>query len=552
MFDSGLRKGRPADPYARGMEPSGRLELTWTNKHLRLITTETGGYEWVDPTDARVTEVRLVEEVEAVGEVSLENGGTDNLLIAGDALHALTVLNRIPALARRYAGQVRLVYIDPPFNTGQAFDHYDDNLEHSVWLSMLRDRLVQIKPLLAPNGSIWVHLDDAEVHRCRCVMDEVLGSTNFVASVVWQKRYSRDNRPAIGPVHDTLLVYSPEGARGWKAHRNRIPRVDAKEYRNPNNHPDGPWRPIPLDVQGGHATQSQFYDVVTPSGKVVRPSNGRAWSVTEPVMQAMIDREEVYFGLKGDGMPNTIRYLKDDSGLVPWTWWPHEEVGNNDEAKKEIVTLFGEDRIFDTPKPERLLRRIVHIATNPGDLVLDCFGGSGTTAAVAHKMGRQWVIVERNPENVTRFIRPRLTKVVAGDDPGGITSAVEWKGGGGFRYVKVGSSMLELDAETGEIFLAEWATNGAFSDAVAAQLGFDMKDDPPFCGSKGRTRLAVLDGVVGATEMEFLASSLGERERAVVVGKAFTEEAESSLRELSPGSRVRHAPHDLLRLGRRR
>ncbi len=552
MFDSGLRKGRPADPYARGMEPSGRLELTWTNKHLRLITTETGGYEWVDPTDARVTEVRLVEEVEAVGEVSLENGGTDNLLIAGDALHALTALNRIPALARRYAGQVRLVYIDPPFNTGQAFDHYDDNLEHSVWLSMLRDRLVQIKPLLAPNGSIWVHLDDAEVHRCRCVMDEVLGSTNFVASVVWQKRYSRDNRPAIGPVHDTLLVYSPEGARGWKAHRNRIPHVDAKEYRNPNNHPDGPWRPIPLDVQGGHATQSQFYDVVTPSGKVVRPSNGRAWSVTEPVMQAMIDREEVYFGLKGDGMPNTIRYLKDDSGLVPWTWWPHEEVGNNDEAKKEIVTLFGEDRIFDTPKPERLLRRIVHIATNPGDLVLDCFGGSGTTAAVAHKMGRQWVIVERNPENVTRFIRPRLTKVVAGDDPGGITSAVEWKGGGGFRYVKVGSSMLELDAETGEIFLAEWATNGAFSDAVAAQLGFDMKDDPPFCGSKGRTRLAVLDGVVGATEMEFLASSLGERERAVVVGKAFTEEAESSLRELSPGSRVRHAPHDLLRLGRRR
>ncbi len=207
---------------------------------------------------------------------------------------------------------------------------------------------------------------------------------------------------------------------------------------------------------------------------------------------------------------------------------------------------------FATPKPERLLQRIVHIATNPGDILLDCFAGSGTTAAVAHKMGRRWVTVEREAATVERFTRPRLAKVVAGEDPGGITSAVEWKGGGGFRHLKVGPSMFDLDPDTGDVFLSEWATNGAFSEAVAVQLGFETLDEPPFCGRKGRTRLAVLDGVVGATEMEFLVASLGERERVVVVGKAFTDDAEARLRELSPGSRVRHAPHDLLRRRSRR
>lgn len=187
------------------MRHSGRLELTWTNKARRLHTTPEGGYEWVDPTDPRVTEVRLIDEVATVGEPDASN---PNLVIQGDALHALTALNRIPALAAQFAGKVRLVYIDPPFNTGQAFTSYDDNLEHSVWLSMLRDRLEQVRPLLAPNGSVWVHLDDAEVHRCRCVMDEVLGASNFVSSIVWQKRTSRDNRAAFSSQHDHVLVYA--------------------------------------------------------------------------------------------------------------------------------------------------------------------------------------------------------------------------------------------------------------------------------------------------------------------------------------------------------
>src|SRR3546814_474496 len=300
-----------------------------------------------------------------------------------------------------------------------------------------------------------------------------------------------------------------------------------------------------------------------------------------------------------------------NAGRVPDTWWSHVEVGHNRAAKNEIKALFAGQHPFATPKPERLLQRIIHIATDPGDIVLDCFAGSGTTAAVAHKMGRSWVTVEREQATVDRFTKPRLTKVVNNDDPGGVTSMTRptgeglpgglksgdgttaakalkamfedgrlddtrldestmkavakamreaekkvnqtlWSGGGGFRHVRIGPSMFDLDTETGDVFLAEWATNGAFSEAVAAQLGFERDDAPPFSGRKGRTRLAVLDGVVGAAEVEFLVAALDDRERVVVVGQAFTEDAESTLRALSPGSRIRHAPHDLLRRGGRR
>jgi len=531
------------------VEPSGRLELTWTNKHLRLITTETGGYEWVDPSDPRVSEVRLLQPVETVGEVD----GTHerNLLIEGDALHALTALNRIPELADRYAGQIRLVYIDPPFNTGQAFANYDDNLEHSVWLSMLRDRLVQIKPLLAANGSIWVHLDDAEVHRCRCVMDEVLGASNFIASVVWQKRYSRENRPALGSAHDSLLVYSPNPG-AWKQARNLLPPDDRtkKQYRNPTGDPRGPWRAVPMNAQGYRP--NQMYDIVAPSGEVKRPPAGSCWKYVRETFDRLDAEGKIYFGRDGNAQPSVIRYLDEVEGLVPWSWWPQDEVGHSDEAKREVQALFPGGETFATPKPERLMERIIHIASDPGDLVLDCFAGSGTTAAVAHKMGRRWVTSEREADTIERFTLPRLAKVIAGDDPGGITAAAEWKGGGAFRHMRIGPSMFDLDTETSDVFLAEWATNGAFSEAVAAQLGFERIDEPPFCGRKGRTRLAVLDGVVGAAEAEFMVAALDERERVMVVGQAFTEDAESTLRSLSPGSRVRHAPHDLLRGGGRR
>lgn len=526
------------------MEPSGRLELTWTNKHLRLISNQEGGYEWVDPADPRVSEVRLLHDVAAIGD---HDPRDNNLLIEGDALHALTALNRIPELAKRYAGQVRLIYIDPPFNTGQAFADYDDNLEHSVWLSMLRDRLVQLKPLLAPDSSIWVHLDDAEVHRCRCVMDEVLGAGNFVATMVWQRRFSRSNDAQVSLSHDYLLVY---GSRGRSTELNPVPASDQQldRYANPDDDPRGPW--VSVTFNAPNIRPNLTYEIEGPSGRVHTPPSGRCWSTTEAEFERLRAEGRVYFGAKGDGVPRLKRYLAEvDTDVRPWTWWPHDEVGNNQESAREIAAL-GLGR-FATPKPERLLQRIVHIASEPGDIVLDCFGGSGTTAAVAHKMGRRWVTSEREAVTVERFTRPRLEKVVNGQDPGGISEAVGWTGGGGFRHLRVAPSMFDLDVETGDVFLAEWASNGAFSEAVAAQLGFEQADSPPFCGRKGRTRLAVLDGVVGAAEVEFLVAALDERERVMIVGQAFTEDAESTLRTLSPGSRVRHAPHDLLRGGRR-
>jgi adenine-specific DNA-methyltransferase len=373
-------------------------------------------------------------------------------------------------------------------------------------------------------------------------MDEIFGSDKFIATIVWQKRYSRDNRPAIGPVHDFIHVYAPMGS-DWKHIRHRIRREHAKEYRNPNNDPRGPWRPIPLDVQAGHATEAQFYEVVTPAGVSHPPPAGRAWSVTRERLEELVAKGRVYFGLNGRGKPNLIRYLDEDKGLVPWTWWPHEEVGHNDEAKKEILELFDLEP-FDTPKPERLLNRIIQIATDPGDVVLDCFVGSGTTAAVAQKMGRRWVVCERDATTIETYTSPRLRRVISGTDPGGITSALDWKGGGGFRVLDVSPSMFE--AEEGLVFLADRMANSVLGEATAAQLGFEHEPDPPFVGRKGRTRLAVIDGVVNESVVRLLVSSLPQSERVVVCGTAIDPEARPILRELRPGSTLRKIPAALV------
>jgi adenine-specific DNA-methyltransferase len=522
----------------------GRLELTWTNKHLRLLAHEDGSYEWLSPADYRVAEVRLLHDVATVGEVG-KTRAADNLLIRGDALNALTSLSRLPEFAAQYLGKVKLAYVDPPFNTQQSFLQYDDALEHSVWLTMMRDRLLQVRDLLRPDGSVWVHCDDSEQHRLRIVMDELFGTSSFVATVVWQKRYSRDNRPAIGPVHDYIHVYAPD-AGAFKERRNRIPR-DAKssrQYRNPNNDPRGSWRAIPITAQAGHATAAQFYEITLPSGRVVSPPPGNSWRFSKDRFDELNAQGRIYFGLSGDGMPNTIRYLDEDEGLVPWSWWSHEEVGHNDESKKEILTLFPDAEPFDTPKPERLMNRIISIATDEGDIVLDPFLGSGTTAAVAHKTGRRWVGIEREAKTLTSFAIPRLTKVVEGEDPGGITDEVEWGDGGGFRVLEVAASMF--DADEGLVFLADWMTNGALSEATAAQLGFSYEDSPPFAGRKGRTRLAVVDGVVNEAVVRILTSALEGAERVVICGTGIDTDARPILRELRPGSTLRKIPAALL------
>jgi adenine-specific DNA-methyltransferase len=526
----------------------GRLELTWTNKDLSLLAHEDGSYEWVPPTDYRVAEVRLLREAGTVGDSSAAD---DNVLVRGDALNALNSICQIPGYADRYLGKVKLAYLDPPFNTQQSFLQYDDALEHSVWLTMMRDRLLQVKELLSPAGSVWVHCDDSEQAHLRVLMDELFGRKSFIATIVWQKRYSRENRPAIGTVHDYILVYAPMGG-DWKHVRNKLTRTKAKEYRNTNNDPGGPWRPVPMTAQGDR--KNQKYEIVSPTGVSHRPTKGRCWSMIEETFKALLADGPVdppsrigriYFGLDGSAQPNVIRYLSEDEGLTPWTWWPHGEVGHNDEAKKESLALSPDlEDAFATPKPERFMERIIQIATRPGDLVLDCFLGSGTTAAVAHKMGRRWIGMERSHDTLSDYAIPRLTSVIAGTDQGGITSAVGWAGGGGFRIFDVGQSMF--DDDEGVVVLADWATNSALAEATAAQLHYAYEPAPPFTGRKGRNRLAVIDGLISPTVIELLISALGADELLTVCGTSVDEQASELLRAQRPGSRVRKIPASLL------
>jgi adenine-specific DNA-methyltransferase len=339
---------------------------------------------------------------------------------------------------------VKCIFIDPPYNTKSAFEHYDDNLEHSQWLSMMLPRLQLLREFLREDGSIWVTIDDHEGHYLKVLMDEVFGRGNFIATCVWQKRYSRENREAIGDVHDYVYVYSRSPER-FKESRNLVAMTEdqAKVYRNPNNDPRGRWRPVPMTAQAGHATPDQFYEVVTPGGAVHRPPEGRCWGVSRSTYERLLSEGRIYFGKDGKAQPNVIRYLSEVPGLAPWTWWPSDEVGHNDESKKEAMQLQGGELSFGTPKPERLLQRILHIATNPSDLILDSFVGSGTTAAVAHKMGRRWIGIEMGEHALTHCL-PRLQKVVAGEQ-GGISTAVGWQGGGGFRLVELGEPVFDAD-----------------------------------------------------------------------------------------------------------
>lgn len=393
--------------------------------------------DWVNKAQAQraVADVpyHLLQFQSAYGDAHAEN-----LLIQGDNLLALK------ALLPFYRGRVKCIYIDPPYNTQSAFEHYDDKLEHSQWLSMMWPRLVLLRELLADDGSIWVSIDDREAHYLKVLMDEVFGRECFVASNVWQKRYSRENRESIGDVHEYLFVYSKRPDL-FKRHRNLVPLTEqqSKVYRNPNNDPKGRWRPVPMTAQEGHATPDQFYEVVTPSGKTYRPPEGRCWGVAEATYKKLLSEGRIYFGKKGDAQPNVIRYLSEVPGVAPWTWWPSEEVGHTDESKKEIHELFGKTAAFESPKPERLIQRILNIASNPGDLILDSVLGSGTTAAVAHKMGRRYIGIEMGEHAVTHCL-PRLQKVIDGEQ-GGITRAVNWLGGGGFRFHTLGEPVFDAD-----------------------------------------------------------------------------------------------------------
>ena len=429
---------------------ANKLELTWYGKDEPI----------------RVEPRLLIENTELSNTAA--DPDTQNMLIHGDNLLALK------ALESKFVRQVKCIYIDPPYNTGSAFEHYDDNLEHSQWLNLIRPRLEILWQLLSEDGSLWISIDDDEQAYMKVLCDELFGRSSFIASIIWQKRTSPDMRAAISDGHDYVLVYAKDRDL-FKETRNRIPLTpdQATNYKNPDNDPKGPWASSDFTAQGWRP--NQMYEIVTPSGKVVTPPKGRCWRHLEEVYKQLLKDGRLWFGSDGSGVPRKKTYLSESEGIAPWTWWTNKEVGHNQEAKKEIIALFGAQNAFDTPKPERLIQRIIHIASNPGDLVLDSFLGSGTTAAVAQKMGRRWIGVEMGNHAYTHC-KVRMDKVIAGEDPGGITKAQNWQGGGGYRFYEVAPTLINKDPFDEYVINEDYDAN-MLAAAVALHEGFRYQPD---------------------------------------------------------------------------
>lgn len=480
----------------------------------------------------------------------------ENLLISGENLYALKTL-----LASGFAGKVKLIYIDPPYNTGNAFAHYDDGYEHSLWLTLMRDRLELLRELLRPDGTIWVQLDDNEAHYCRVLMDEVFGRRNFVANVLWQKIFAPNNSAKyFSANHDHILVFAKDITH-WN--RNLLPRNEAhnQSYSNPDNDPRGPWASSDLSARNYYSLGT--YPVTAPSGRVIPgPSRGRYWSVSEDNFKDLDADGRIWWGASGNNMPRLKRFLSEvQGGLVPQTIWFHQEVGNTQEAKKEILDLFpDETEVFSSAKPERLMKRIIEIGSNPGDLVLDCFLGTGSTAAVAHKMQRRWIGIEAG-QHANTLCFHRLRKVVEGQDLGGISELVDphptkavkdeeslgqeqsslgWNGGGGFRFYILGKALIEQDAELG-VWRLNY-DNGQLIEAICLQEGFRVCGDGVRHGVKGRHFAHVTEQFVSQTLVDALATSLGEDEALTI----YCLKSAPNLKR-PPGIEIKRIPQSLMK-----
>jgi adenine-specific DNA-methyltransferase len=427
---------------------------------------------------------RLLEEV---SDLSAGEPASGNMLIQGDNLEALK------ALLPFYAGQVKCIYIDPPYNTRSAFEHYDDNLEHTQWLALMWPRLELLRDLLSDDGSIYVSIDDNEGHYLKVIMDEVFGRKNFITNVIWRKNYSpKSSARHFSEDHDHVLIYA-RNSDIWVP--NPMPRTEKqdKAYRNLDNDPRGPWKTSDLSARNFYSLGR--YPITTPSGRSIDgPPGGNYWRVSEENFWKMAADNRVWWGRKGDAIPQIKRFLTEvKQGITPQTFWPYEEVGHTQEAKQEILLLFESD-VFITPKPERLIDRIIKVATIPGDLVLDSFLGSGTTVAVAHKTGRRYIGIEMGDQAVTHCA-PRLKKVIDGEQ-GGISESIGWKGGGGFRFYRLGPPVFDEDGHIrSDIRFPVLAAHIWFSETATP---WNAKAGTPFLGIyDGRAFALLYNGILG-------------------------------------------------------
>jgi adenine-specific DNA-methyltransferase len=434
------------------MQKKQKLELTWIGKENRPKLEPRILLE--DPAKSYHAKQRVTK-----------NDIFDNRLIFGDNLLALK------ALEQEFAGKVKCVFIDPPYNTGSAFTHYDDGVEHSIWLSLMRDRLELIRRLLADDGSLWITIDDNECHYLKVLCDEVFGRFNFVANAIWQKKYTVANDAKwLSENHDHVLIYALN-KETWRPYRlNRSSEMNER-YHNPDNHPKGVWKSTPLYAKRIGSEKEQSFSFRFKNGVVWTPPRGNSPRFPEEALRRMDENDEIWFGSNGTAAPSRKTFLQDLKIAEPATptVWLHTEVGNNHEAREEAKAINLNDS-FATPKPEKLLKRILDLATRPGDLILDSFAGSGTTGAVAQKMGRRWIMVELGDHCHTHII-PRLKNVIDGEDEGGITKAVDWKGGGGFRYYHLAPSLLQEDS-FGNLVISKQYNAAMLAQAMCKLMGF--------------------------------------------------------------------------------
>ena len=483
-----------------------KLELTWIGKDERT----------------RLEPRILLEDQELSYHAQKRVSDKDifnNMLIHGDNLLALK------ALEAELSGQIKCVFIDPPYNTGNAFDQYDDGLEHSLWLSLIRDRIELLHTLLSKDGSLWITIDDNECHYLKVVCDEIFGRSNFVTSFAWEKDKGRRGDTDISSAHDHILLYAKD-RNVWRKHRNLLPRTEGHNarYKNPDNDPRGPW------LQGDNGTaksgsESLRYEIELPSGRVVVPPKGNYWRFSRGNFEQAREQGRVWFGRKGDSLPVIKRYLSEvQDGIVPRTWWPAEEAGSNESAKRDhLRKLLPDIEPFATPKPEQLLKQILSIATNEGDLVLDSFAGSGTTGAVAHKMHRRWIMVELGDHCFTHLI-PRLKKVVLGEDLMGISPELEWKGGGGYRTYRLAPSLLEKD-KWGNWIVSKSYNPEMLAEAMCKLEGFRYEPDTEDFWIHGKSSesdfIYITTQNLNSEQLRFISDQVGNERTLLICCAAF-------------------------------
>ncbi|KZL50638.1 DNA methylase N-4 [Nodularia spumigena CENA596] len=505
------------------MAKKQRLELTWIGKEIR------------PKLEPRILLEGAEKSYHAAHRVS-EDDIFDNRLIFGDNLLALK------ALEQEFTGKIKCIFIDPPYNTGTAFEHYNDGVEHSIWLSLMRDRLEIIHSLLSEDGSLWITIDDNEAHYLKVMCDEIFGRANFVANVVWQKRLSPDIRATLGAGHDHLLVIA-KSIDHFKKNIKKLPKNEKQKsaYKNPDNDPRGSWVSSDYTAQGYRP--NQMYKITTPSGATFEPPAGKCWKNIESVFLKLVEDNRIWFGQDGSSMPRRKTFLNESEGQVAWTWWTNEEVGHTQEAKREIISIFGNENVFDTPKPERLLERIIYLSTNPSDLVLDSFAGSGTTGAVAHKMRRRWIMIELGEHCHTHII-PRLKKVIDGEDKGGITQTVHWKGGGGFRYYHLAPSLLEKDK------WGNWVINKEYNSEMLAEAlckieGFTYAPSDTFYWQHGysteRDFIYVTTQNLSHEHLSKLADEVGQERTLLILCSAFRGKV-----DIFPNLTIKKIPKQIL------